>query len=168
MGLFIRGYPARGVEVVPSSYSAGANGYFLVCMVPAWALSLFVAVYHAGSHGPWVLGGIGASFLVLLIAVSLLRRLSLDIRVDGISYRGLLAAQRFVAFSEISAVVLIDHRHSNSEATPRRTPLSWTAIITPTPETRKPPLKIPLSLFPGDAYRDLKKLLQPEIWESGS
>jgi hypothetical protein len=88
--------------------------------------------------------------------------------VDGISYAGLFGSMRFVAFSEISTVVLVDHKHMSSQAQPQRTPLSWTAIITPNVETAKSVLKIPLSLFPGKAYREMERILKPEVWESGT
>jgi len=106
--------------------------------------------------------------LALLIALSFARRLRLEIGANGISYTGLFGAARFVAFSEISTVVFIDHRNIRSEAYPRRTPFSWTAIVTPNLETGKSVMRIPLTLFPGAAYLEMKRVLGPEVWESGS
>ena len=167
-GLFIRTYPARGIQIIPCSYSAGFNGYFLVCLVPVWLLCFFVVLLHFGFRQQWVSAGLFASVVALLVAVSSVRRLKLEINLDGISYTGLFGAVRFVAFSEISTVVLIDHKHMSSQAQPQRTPLSWTAVITPNVETGKSVLKIPLSLFPGKVYREMERILKPEVWESGT
>jgi hypothetical protein len=167
-GLFIRTYPARGAQIIPVSYSAGVNGYFLVCLIPVFAVSFFTVFLFIGFRQRWVFEGLIPSVSGLLLALSLLRRLKLGINVDGISYTGLFRAGRFVAFSEISTVVLIDHKHMSSQAKPRSTPLSWTAIITPNVETGKSVLKIPLSLFPGAAYREIERILKPEVWESGT
>jgi hypothetical protein len=167
-GLFIRTYPARGVQVIPISYSAGLSGYFLVCIVPVWVLCFCVVPLYLGLRDQWLFEGLVCSVAACLVAVSLVRRLRLEIGVDGLSYTGLFGAVRFVAFSEISTVVLIDHKHMSSQAQPQRTPLSWTAIITPNVETGKSVLKIPLSLFPGAAYIEIERILKPEIWESGT
>jgi hypothetical protein len=167
-GLFIRTYPARGAQIIPSSYSAGFNGYFLVCFLPVYAVSFFVVFLFIGFRQHWVFEGLVISVLSLLIALSFVRRLRVQITVDGISYAGLFGSLRFVAFPEISTVVLIDHRHTSSQAQPSRNPLSWTAIITPSVETGKSVLKIPLSLFPGAAYREIERILKPEVWESGT
>jgi hypothetical protein len=167
-GLFIRTYPARGAQIIPSSYSAGINGYFLVCFLPAFAVSFFVVFLFIGFRQQWVFEGLTASVLSLLIALSFVRRLRLEINSDGISYTGLFRPVRFLVFSEISTVVFIDYKHERSEANPRESPLSWTAIITPNVEMAKPVLKIPLSLFPGKAYREMERILKPEVWESGT
>lgn len=167
-GLFIQSYPARGIQIVPVSYSAGFNGYFLVCLVPVSVLSFFIVLVHAGDRERWVSEGLVLSALGLLFGVSSLRRLKLTINRDGVFYTGLLGAERFVSFSEVSTVILIDHRHLNSQAQPSRNPLSWTAVITPNVDTGKSVLKIPVSLFPGAAYREMERILKPEVWESGT
>lgn len=167
-GIFIRPYPARGAQVVPTSFSAGLGGYFLICLVPVWALLFFLTPLYLGLRRPWLSEGLVASALALLIALSFARRLRLEIGTNGISYTSLFGAARFVAFSEISTVIFIDHRNIRSEAYPRRTPFSWTAIVTPNLETGKSVMRIPLSLFPGAAYLEMKRVLGPEVWESGS
>lgn len=101
---------------------------------------------------------------VLSYRASLLRRLNLEIRTDGISYTSLFGPARFVAFSEISTVVLIDYRHASSQAYPSDTPFTWTALIRPNVETGKPVLRIPLSLFSVAVYREMQRLFKPEIW----
>jgi hypothetical protein len=166
-GIFIRTYPARRAQIVPSSYSASWNGYFLVCFVPVWLVLFFIVLLSIGLRQQWVFMGLFVSVLSVLAALSLLRKLRLEINMDGITYAGLFRQQRFVSFHEISTVVFLDHRNVRSEAQPRRNPLSWTAIITPDVETNKPVLKIPLSLFPVAAYQEMERLLRPEVWESG-
>lgn len=165
-GLFIRSYPARGVSIIPTSYGAGMNGYFLGCFIPVWAIGLSFVIVYFEPRNPWALGGLFASTMGLLIVVSLLRRLRLEIRSDGISYAGPFGDARFTSFSETSTVVFIDYQQASSHAQPRRTPLSWTAVITPNLETGKPAVKIPLSFFPGSAYEELRRVLGPEVWES--
>lgn len=167
-GLFIRTYPARGIQIVPVSYSAGLNGYFLICFIPLWLLCFFIALLFLGFRQLWVSEGLFASVVALLAALSCVRRMKLAINVDGISYTGLFGTSRFVAFSEISTVVFIDHKNERSLAYPADTPLSWTAIVTPNVETGKPALKLRLSFFPGAAYREVKRILHPEVWESGT
>jgi hypothetical protein len=106
---------------------------------------------------------------ILLVVLSLLRGLQLEIRSNGISYVPLFGAPKFMAFSEMSTVVFIDHMHLTSEAHPNmRGPLTWTAIITPNPATGKPALRIPLTFFPEAAYREMNRVLHPEVWESGT
>ena len=168
-GLFIRSYPAQGIVVVPAAYSAGAHAYFLFCLLPVLAISFFVAILHGGFKYQWAYWGLLASVVILLVVLSLLRRLRLEIKPDGISYVALFGAPKFTAFSEMSTVVFIDHMHLRSEALPNtRGPLTWTAIITPNPDTRKRVLRIPLTFFPGAAYRELNRVLHPEAWESGT
>jgi hypothetical protein len=167
-GLFIRPYPARGVQIVPKSYAAGMNGYFLLCFIPVWLLLFFIVLLYVGLRHSWVFDGVVVSVVAVLFALSLARKLRLEIRTDGIGYTGLLRQPQFLAFAEISTVVFLDHRNTRSEAQARRGPFSWTAIITPNVDTNKPVLKIPLSLFPGAAYEEMSRLLRPEVWESGT
>jgi hypothetical protein len=167
-GLFIRSYPVKGIAVVPAAYIAGAYCYFLFCLFPVAAISFFVVTLHNRFGYQWAYWGLFASALILLLVVSLLRRLRLEIRPDGISYTAPFSGPRFTAFSEMSTVVFIDHRHLNSEAQPRGVPSTWTAIITPNPETGKPAVRIPLTFFPESACQELKRALHPEVWESGT
>jgi hypothetical protein len=90
----------------------------------------------------------------------------LEIRSDGISYVTPFGNAKFIAFSEISTVVIIDYQHLGSQAQSTRTPFTWTLIITPNPEAGKPALRIPLTFFPQVAYEEITKLLKPEVWES--
>lgn len=167
-GLFIRSYPVQGVAIIPSSYAAGMHAYFLSCLFPVAAISFFVAILHSGFKYRWAYWGLFTSVVILLLVVSLLSRLRLEIRSDGISYAAPFSGPRFTAFSEMSTVVFIDHMHLSSETQPRRSLLTWTAIITPNPETGKPAVRIPLTLFPEAGYRELKRVLHPEVWESGT
>jgi hypothetical protein len=167
-GLFIRSYPVAAVQVIPTSYSAGPNGYFLLCLIPVAAISFFVVALNNGYKHQWVFEGLAASVFFLLLAVGFLQKLKLDVRIDGISFTTIFLGTTFVAFSEISTVVFIDHRHVRSEYQPRRVPRSWTAVITPNVETGKRIVRIPLSFFPQSAYEHLRKLLHPEVWESGT
>lgn len=88
--------------------------------------------------------------------------------MDGISYTSLFRNARFVAYPDISSVVLIDYRQEDSHATPQRSMLSWTAIVTPKIETHQPPIKISLTFFPYAAHSEVVRLFQPEVWESGT
>jgi len=147
--LFIRSYPAKGVEVVPVTFGAGPYAYALLCLLPVTAIAWFVAVLRSTSPGPdWLWAGLIVSVAGFFTVLVLLRRLKLEIRMDGISYTSLFRSARFVAYSDISSVVLIDYRHASSEATPRRSMLSWTAIVTSKIETQQPPIKISLTFFP--------------------
>jgi hypothetical protein len=101
------------------------------------------------------------------LAIVFVRRLRLEIRMDGISYTGPFRGTRFLAYSDISTVVVIDYRLLRSEATPRESVRSFTVVITPNAGTYKPTLKIPLALFPDSAHRELIRLFKPEVWESG-
>lgn len=165
-GLFIRSYPAGGVSIIPTTFGAGVNGYFLGCFIPVWAIALSFVIVYFEPRNRWALGGLVASTIGLLIVVSLLRRLRLEIRSDGISYAGPFGDPRFTLFSEISTVVFIEHQQASSYARARRAPLSWTAIITPNLETGKPAVEIPLSFFSRSAYEELRRVLGPEVWES--
>jgi hypothetical protein len=168
-GVFIRPYPQRGVQVIPVSYSAGAQGYFIICLLPVAATAWFVAaIYNSHPKPSWLLVGLSLSVFGFLFSLSCLRKLRLEIRADGISYTSLFRGTRFVAFGEISTVVFIDHKHMSSEAQPRRTLRTWTAIITPNPNGSKSTMRIPLTLFADAACMELTRLLQPEVWESGT
>jgi hypothetical protein len=168
-GLFIRSYPAPGIRVIPTAFAPGINAYFVFCFLPIWAISLFGVILHISDPRPaWALIGLLISISVLFLAVSLVRRFRLEIRIDGISYTSPIRGTSFIGFSETSAVVLIDYRHLSSEATPRRSVRSFTMIITPNVETRKTALKIPLTLFSDSARNELVRLFKPEEWESGT
>ena len=165
--LFIRSYPAPGVQVIPASYSAGTNGYFVVCLLPVAAACWFaIALYNSVSKPQWLFEGLFASIMVLLLGLSYLRSLKLEITIDGISFAILFHGTHFISFGEISTVVFLDYRHLRSEAIPRRTLRSWQAVITPNGETGKSKIRIPLNMFPPEACSALTRLLKPEVWES--
>jgi len=167
-GLFIRSCPVAGVQIIPASYSAGPNGYFLLCLIPAAAISFFAVALHNGYKHRWVFEGFATSVFFLLLALAFLQRLKLEVRTDGICFTTIFLGTTFIAFSEMSTVIFIDYRHVRSEYQPRRALRSWTAVITPNIETGKPIVRIPLSFFPQSAYEHLRKLPHPEVWESGT
>jgi membrane protein implicated in regulation of membrane protease activity len=167
--LFIRCYPAAGAEVVPATFGAGVYGYFILCLLPSAAIVwIGIALRDAGTRPTWLFAGLLISVIAFCCAVGFLRALRLEIRQDDISYRSVLRGTRFIAYPDISAVVLVDFRHLRSEATARHSLRRWTMIITPIVETGGSPLKIPLTLFSDSAHHELVRLLRPEEWESGS
>lgn len=167
--LFVRSYPAKGAEIVPVVFGAGTYAYALLLMAPVAAIAFFVIVLHNISprpDGSWP--GLLISIVAFSSVLALLRRLRLEIRMDGISYTSFFRNARFVAYPDISSIVVIDYREEESHATPQRSVLSRTAIVTPKVETRKPPMKISLTFFPYAAYREFVRLFKPEVWESGT
>jgi hypothetical protein len=155
--------------VVPAEFTPGINAYFVFCFLPIWAISLFGAITHVSDPRPvWALVGLLMSGSALFLAVTLVRRFRLEIRIDGVCYASPFRGTSFIAFSEISAVILIDYRHASSEARPRRSIRSFTMIITPNEEAQKAALRIPLTLFPDSARNELVRLFNPEKWESGT
>lgn len=165
--LSVRPYPAKGVEVVPVTFRAGPYAYALLCLLPVSAIAWFVIVLRNISPRPdWLWPGLIISVAVFFTVLALLRRLKLEIRMDGISYTSLFRKPRFVAYPDISSVVLIDYRQEDSHATPQRSMLSWTAIVTPKIETHQPPIKISLTFFPYSAHNEFVRLFKPEVWES--
>jgi hypothetical protein len=167
-GLFIRSYPAPGAEATPVTYNAGAYAYFVTCLFPvAFACTFVAATFAPGQKPSWLIPALVALILAILLAVLFLRSLRLDITTDGISYTNPVRGGRFLAYSEMSSVVLIDYRHEgNGPARINRSLRLWTMVITPKMETGKATLRIPLTLFPRGAYNELLALLKPEVWES--
>ncbi len=167
--LFVQSYPAPGVQVVPVEFSAGPNGWVTVCLFPVGAIVSFgVLLNNVHPSSAWVWFGLTFSVLALLVALTFLRALKLEIRMDGISYISLFRGTRFVAYADISTIVIIDYRHADSQATPNRSLRSYTAVITPKVETAQRPLRIPLTPFPDAARREFVRLFRPEQWESGT
>jgi hypothetical protein len=168
-GLFISSYPAPGVQVIPGIFRAGIYGYLLPCLVPVSAILWFGIILHVlNLRQTWAVLGLLISISGLLFVLSLVRKFKLEIKIDGVSYTSPFRGSSFVAYSEISSVLLIDYRHLRSEATPRRSIRSFTMMITPNVETGKSPIKIPLTLFPDAAHAELVRLFRPEEWESGA
>ena len=159
----------KGVQAIPASYSAGANGYFIICLLPVTATIWFVvAIYNSNPRPSWLLEGLCISVVGLLFSLVCLRKLKLEIRTDGISYTSLFRGTRFIPFAEISTVVFVDYRHARSQAQSRRSMRTWTAVITPNSKATYSAMRIPLTLFPEVAHTELTRLLQPEVWESGT
>jgi hypothetical protein len=167
-GLIIRSYPARGGQARPTTYNSSSYGYFIVCLFPvAITCVLVMALFDTGQKPSWLIPASVVSILALVLSVVFLRALRLEIASGGISYTNPLRGTRSVEFSEMSSVVLIDYRQEgNGAAGINRSVRRWTIVITPKSGTGKPPLSIPLTMFPREAYEELLKLLKPEIWEA--
>lgn len=157
-GLF-RSYPAVGVQIVPATYGAGKFGYILLGLFP------ILVVWWAGAENveksPWLLWGLAIYTPGAAFAITVLRSLKLEIRMDGISYANLFRETNFLAFSEISTAVILTDLHGRQGVLPRFT-LPNTIEITPNAETGKSKLKIPLVFFPDAARAQLMHLLRPE------
>ena len=104
---------------------------------------------------------------VAFLAVSL-RSLKLGIRADGISYTNLFRRDQFLAFSEISTVVLFTDQWVGYRERRMSFTMPGKMVITPNPESGRPALKIPLYLFPDAARVQLTHLLKPEEWDTDS
>jgi hypothetical protein len=167
-GLFIHSYPAPGAQAMPVTYNAGAYAYFVTCFFPVAFTSVFVAAtFVPGQKPSWFIPALVALILTILLVVLFLRSLRLEITTDGISYTNPVRGARFLAYSEMSSVVLIDYRHEGyGTASINRSLRLWTMVITPKMETGKATLRIPLTLFPRRAYNALLLLLKPAVWES--
>ncbi|MHB8484793.1 MAG: hypothetical protein ACYDCM_03535 [Candidatus Acidiferrales bacterium] len=165
-GLFIQSYPAVGVQIVPATYYAGKFGYFLMAALPV------VVVLLAGpanlEKSRWLPPGLAIYLLgVAFLAISL-RGLKLEIRTDGISYTNLFRKDQFLAFSEISTVVLFTDQWGGYRERRGSLTMPGKMVITPKPEAGKAVLKIPLYLFPDAARVQLTHLLRPEEWDTDS
>jgi hypothetical protein len=167
--LFVRSYPAPGADVVPATFGAGLRGYFLLGLLPVSAVIWFgIALRNDYSKPKWLFYGLAISLAGIFVALAFLHKLELEIRMDGVSYTRLLRGTSFVAYADVSSVVLIDYRHARSQATPSRSIRRWTAIITPKVGVGAPARRIPLTLFPDSACREFVRLFKPEVWESGT
>jgi hypothetical protein len=162
-GLFIRSYPAVGVQIVPATYHADKFSYILLVLLPV------VVIWWAGpanvEKSSSLVWGLAAYVLAAAFATGFLRSLRLEIRTEGISYANLLRETNLLAFSDISTVVVLADPHVRPIKVWRSYWLSNTLVITPKPETGKPTLKIPLYLFPSAAQGQLTHLLRPEEWD---
>jgi hypothetical protein len=166
--LFIRSYPAHVGKLVPVAFGPGVGGYFLVCLVPLWCVGLFSgALYELKMPPTWVHVALAFSLLCLLLALAYLRRLRLEITTRGISYRSLLGGTKFIAYGEMSTVVLVNWVRAHPEQYAGDAPPRRTLIITPNPESGKSRIRIPLTFFPSRAEEELMRLLQPAVWDSG-
>jgi hypothetical protein len=168
--LFIRSYPAPGAQPLPVTYNSGAYAYFVICLFPVGlACALVAAMFDMGEKPRWLIPSLVVLIVAILLLVAFLRALKLEIATHGISYTNPLQGTKFLAYREMSSAVLIDYRHEgNGAAGISRSLRTWTLVITPKRETGKAPFKIPLTLFPRNAYNELVRLLKPEVWESSA
>jgi hypothetical protein len=167
--MLVGSYPARGAVVVPATFNAGTYGYLMLALLPVAAVIWFgIAVGNIHPTPTWLFLGLAISVGALFAVFTSLRKLNIEIRIDGISYTNLLGRTRFVSYGGISSVVLVDYRHASSEATPRRSLRSWTAIITSGSGIETSVLYIPLTLFPDSARREFVRMFKPEERESGT
>jgi hypothetical protein len=163
VSLVSHSYADVGKHAVPAEFCAGKTPYVLMVLGPIFLM------WWAGpatvSHAPWFHLAITIYVLVLFAAVACLRTLKLEIRADGISYASLFCKANTIAFSEISSAVILTDPHYRTEAWPE---FNWhDFIITPKPETGKPPIKIALLLFPSEARDHLMHVLMPEQLDTG-
>lgn len=165
-GLFIQSYPAPGVQVVPATYTVTKSGYAFIA-----SITILVAVV-IGELKPenwrWLPLGIVIYLGAACLALIFFRSFKLDIRNDGISYANALRNERFLAFNEISAVVLFTNRWTAYSERRMSLIMPGTMVITPKIETGKPALKVPLWLFSDPAKTQLTHLLRPEEWDTDS
>lgn len=167
-GLFIRSYPARKASIVPATFGARAYGYYLVYLFPVMAVCFFVtAFWETPKRDTWMYIGLGLSLAGLALAIAYLHRLKLDISSQGIAFSSLFRGNRFVAFDEVSTVVLVNplrfYLRVDQESIPRST-----LVITPNPITGKRRIKIPLLLLESEAENEVVGILKPEIWGEGN
>lgn len=165
-GLFIESYPARGVEIVPASYTVGKAGYAVVVTI-----SILIVLFVGPSNiekSHWLYLGLLVYLLVVILALISFRSFKLDVRTDGISYVSFFHKEQFVAFADISTVVLFTNRWTGYRDQRLTFTMPGTMIVTPKVETGAPVLKIPLWLFSDPAESQVTHLLRPEEWDDGS
>jgi hypothetical protein len=166
--LFIRPYPAQNGKIVPATFRAGPYGYFLVCLWPFAAVCFFVAgLLGVPERQVWMYEGLGLSFSGMALALAYLRALKLDITLQGISFGSLFRGHRFVAFDEISTVVLVSPLRFYLRVDPESIPRSL-LIITPNSSTGKRRVRIPLTFIESEAENEIVRILKPEIWGAGN
>jgi hypothetical protein len=156
VSLVSHSYADVGKRVVPAEFGAGKTPYVLMVLGP------ILLMWRAGpatvSHALWFHLAVTIYVLFFIAAVACLRTLKLEIRTDGISYASLFCKGNTIAFPEISSAVVLTDRHTQEWPE-----FNWRDfIITPKPETGKPPIKIALLLFPAEARDHLMRVLMPE------
>jgi len=163
VSLISHSYLNAGSQAVPAEFGAGKLPYVLLALVPilliCWAGP---ATLSRASSFPLAL----TIYAVLFVAAAAcLHTLKIQIRSDGISYSSLFCKTNTIAFSEISSAIVLTDPHYRSEAWPE---FNWhDFIITPKPETGKPPIKIALLLFPSEARDQLTRVLMPQRLDTG-
>jgi hypothetical protein len=161
---FMGSFHDHPAEVIPRSFKAGTQGYLVSCTAPVLLVAFFAIVLAIVRPGPlWASVGFATSLLLILFLLRCLRKLNLEITSEGISYSSPFSQTRFIGYTEISAVVLIDYRYGLWRGI-----LKWTVIVTPKAAVGKATLTIPLTFFPSEASTNLIDLLQPEVWRPQS
>jgi hypothetical protein len=164
-GLFVRSYPAVGVQIVPAEYGPGYSGYTLLLLLPV--LAIWWALHANVEKSSWLKLILMVYALGAIFATAFLRSLKLQIQTNGISYGNLIRGTRFIAYSEISTVVVLTDLHARIGVWPNFT-LPNTIVITSKVETGMFPIKIPMFFFPVDALAQMTHLLKPEEWDVGA
>jgi hypothetical protein len=163
VSLVSHSYVSVGKHVVPAEFGPGKTPYVLMVLVP------ILLIWWAGpatvSRASWFHMAVAIYVILFVAAAACLHTLRLEIRPDGISYASLFCKSNTIAFSEISSAVVLTDPHYRTEAWPE---FNWhDFIITPKPETGKPPIKIALLLFPSEARNQLTRVLMPEQLDTG-
>lgn len=163
VSLVSHSYASAGKHVVPAEFGVGKTPYVLMVLVP------ILVIWWAGpatvSRASWFHMAVTIYAILFVAAAACLHTLKLEIRADGISYASLFCKSNTIAFSEISSAVILTDPHYRTEAWPE---FNWhDFIITPKPESGKPPIKIALLLFPADARDKLMRVLKPEQLDIG-
>jgi hypothetical protein len=163
--LFVQSYPSLRTKIIPVTYTAGPNGYYVVCLLPFIGICFFAAlIWGFPRQESWTYLGLGISILGLILATAYLRKLRLEITNNGISYRSLFRGARYVAYAEISTAVLINPNRVRLESSTVDAPPRITLVITPNPHTGKHSVKIPLSFLQPEAENELFRILEPRLW----
>jgi hypothetical protein len=166
-GLFIQSYPAPDVQVIPTNYSGAKGGYVLAVTISVLIALMLGTTNLAKSQ--WLPAALAAYLIAVLLAIAFFHTFRLDIRADGIAYANLFRKERFIAFQEISTVIVFTSRWVADQAAHGfNFNMPGTIIITPKVETGKAALRIPLWLFSNPAETEVTHLLRPEEWDSDS
>jgi hypothetical protein len=124
------------------------------------------AVSDPTMRASWSEEGLAVSLVLLVSAIVWVGSYRLEIDGDGIRYRNLLRGVCSIRFSEISSAVVWNFRSTELDdfAGSGRGLRLWTLILTPSAESGKSPLKIPLTYFGSAAHDRMIELLKPQDW----
>jgi hypothetical protein len=162
-GLFVRSYPAIGVQIAPVTFRAGRLPYFLLILAPL--VFVWYARHLILGNFTWIGLGLTIYALGAILAATFLRNLKLEIRADGICYTDIFRRATLIYFAEISTVVVNTNPHVRAVKLWFNPLLIGTIEITPKVETGKAPIKVSSTLFPHAAKEQLTQLLKPEQWD---
>ena len=160
-------FPADGRQPDPEEFRAGFFGYFAYCLLPVGMVCFFwTAVSDPTMHSSWDTRGLGASVVLLVCAIVWVMSMRLAIDREGVRYRNFLRGARSIRYTEISSAVVWNFRSTELDdvAGTGRGLRLWALILTPSVETGKPPLKIPLTFFGTAAHDRMIELLKPQDW----